>query len=56
MRQMETFLDEAMTTSASLLTEQLDAELERRRLEAVAEPDLPVPRAGGPVAGVSSPA
>jgi hypothetical protein len=56
MRQMETFLDEAMTTSAALLTEQLDAELERRSLEAVAEPDLPVPRASGPVAGVSSPA
>lgn len=53
MRQMESFLDQAMTTSAALLTEQLDAELERRRLEADEEPDLPTPRPDGPLAGMS---
>jgi len=53
MQQMESFLDQAMTTSAALLTEQLDAELERRRLEAGEEPDLPMPRPDGPLAGIS---
>jgi hypothetical protein len=54
-RQMESFLDEAMTTSAALLTEHLDAELGRRHgLEGDEEPDLPSPRADGPFAGISS--
>jgi hypothetical protein len=53
MRQMESFLDQAMSTSAALLTEQLEADLERRRLEADDEPDLPTPRADGPLAGIS---
>ena len=53
MQQMESFLDQAMTTSAALLTEQLDAELERRRLEGGEEPDLPTPRPDGPLAGIS---
>jgi hypothetical protein len=52
MAQMESFLDEAMATSAALLTEHLDAELERRRLEATDEPDLPSPRPDGPLAGL----
>lgn len=50
---MESFIDQAMTTSAALLTEQLDAELERRQLEADEEPDLPTPRPDGPLAGVA---
>jgi hypothetical protein len=53
MQQMESFLDQAMTASAALLTEQLDAELERRRLEGDEEPDLPTPRPDGPLAGFS---
>ncbi len=53
MRQMESFLDEAMATSAALLNEQLGAELERRRLEAAEEPDLPTPRPEGPLAGIA---
>ena len=53
MEQMESFLDQAMATSAALLTEQLEAELERRRLEGGEEPDLPAPRSDGPLAGIS---
>jgi len=53
MQQMESFLDQAMTTTAARLTEQLDAELERRRLESGEEPDLPTPRPDGPLAGMS---
>ena len=53
MGQMESCLEEAMRTSAALLTEQLDSELERRRLEADEEPDLPTPRPDGPLAGNS---
>jgi len=53
MRQMESFLDEAMTSSAALLTEHLDAELGRRRIEGDEEPDLPSPRPDGPLAGLS---
>jgi len=52
MHQMESFLDEAMSTSAALLTEHLDAELERHRLE-VEEPELPSTRPDGPLAGLS---
>jgi hypothetical protein len=52
-RQMESFLDQAMAASAALLTEQLGAELERRRLEAGDEPALPTPRRGGPLAAIS---
>ena len=53
MRQMEAFLDQAMSASAALLTEALNEELERRRLEASDEPDLPTPHPNGPLAGVS---
>ena len=53
MQQMESFLDQAMTASAALLTEQLDADLERRRLEGGEERDLPTPRPDGPLAGIS---
>jgi len=53
MQQMESFIDQAMTASAALLTEQLDAELERRRFEGGEEPDLPTPRPDGPLAGIS---
>lgn len=52
-RQMESFLDQAMTSSAALLTAQLDAELERHRLEAEGEPHLPTPRPDGLLAGMS---
>ncbi len=52
MQQMESFIDQAMATSAALLTEQLDVELERRRLEGGEEPDLPTPRPSGPLAGM----
>jgi hypothetical protein len=52
MRQMESFLDQAMAASAALLTGQLAVELERRRLEAGELPDLPAPRSDGPAAGV----
>ncbi len=53
MEQMVSFIDQAMATSAALLTEQLEAELERRRLEGGEEPDLPAPRSDGPLAGIS---
>ena len=43
MLHMELFLDQAMATSAALLTERLDAELERRRMEGGEEPHLPTP-------------
>lgn len=52
MQQMESFIDQAMATSAALLTEQLDAELERR-LVGAEEPDLPTPGPDGPLAGIS---
>jgi hypothetical protein len=52
MRQMESYIDEAMTTSAALLTEHLDAEFGPNRLEVDEEPDLPSPRADGPLAGL----
>jgi hypothetical protein len=53
MRQMEAFLDHAIQASGVLLTEQLEAELERRRQEGGEEPDLPTPRLDGPLAGIS---
>ena len=53
MRQMESFLDQAIQASGVLLAEQLEAELERRRLEGDGEPDLPTPRPDGPLAGIS---
>ena len=53
MRQMELFLDQAIQASGVLLTEQLEAELKRRRLEGGEEPDLPTLRPGGPLAGIS---
>ena len=52
MQQMESFLDQSMTASAAQLTEQLDAELERRRLEGGEETDLPTPRPDGPIANI----
>lgn len=55
MQQMGSFLDQTMTTSAALLTEQLDAELERRRQEADEEPDLPTPSPDGLLAGIAPP-
>ena len=54
MQQMESFIDQAMASSAALLTEQLDAELERRRLAGGEEPDLPTPRPDGLLAGASA--
>ena len=53
MRQMESFLDQAIQASGVLLTEQLEAELERRRRHGNEEPDLPTPRPDGPLAGIS---
>jgi Protein of unknown function (DUF2652)/Polyketide cyclase / dehydrase and lipid transport len=53
MRQMESFLDQAIQASGVLLAEQLEAELERRRLDGGQEPDLPTPRPDGPLAGIS---
>ena len=47
------FLDQAIGASGVLLAEQLEAELERRRLEGGEEPDLPTPRPDGPLAGIS---
>ena len=55
MRQMESFLDQAMTTSSALLTGQLEAELERMLLEADVEPDLPRPRPDGTLVGIPPP-
>jgi hypothetical protein len=52
-RQMESFLDEAMAASGALLTEQLDAELARRALEAVDEPDTPRARPDGVLGGLA---
>jgi hypothetical protein len=54
MRQMESFLDQAIGASGVLLAEQLEAELERRRVEGVEGPDLPTPRPDGPLAGMSA--
>ena len=53
MRQMESFLDQTIQASSVLLTQQLEAELERRRLGGGEEPDLPTPRPDGPLAGIS---
>ena len=54
MRQMESFVDQAMTASAALLTEQLGTELERRSRDGGEEPDLPQPRPDGLLAELSS--
>jgi hypothetical protein len=51
-RQMESFLDEAFAASAALLTEHLDTELGRHRMEADEEPDLPSRHPDGPLAGL----
>ena len=41
------------STSAALLTEQLEAELERLMPEVDVEPELPTPRPNGPLAGIA---
>jgi len=53
LRQMESYLDEAMATSAALLNEALEAELGRHQLETDDQPDLPAPRPDGPLAGIA---
>jgi Polyketide cyclase / dehydrase and lipid transport len=54
MDQMASWLEEAVRTSTTRLTEQLDEELERRGRDATQEPALPRARPDGPVAGLSS--
>ena len=54
MKQMASWLEEAVRTSTARLTEQLDKELERRGREATEEPALPRARPDGPIAGLSS--
>jgi hypothetical protein len=53
MEQLAPWIDEALRTSTTRLTEQLDEELERRRLDATEEPALPRVRPDGPLAGLS---
>jgi Protein of unknown function (DUF2652)/Polyketide cyclase / dehydrase and lipid transport len=47
MEQLTSWIDEALRTSTTLLTEHLDEELERRRRDATEEPALPRARADG---------
>lgn len=54
MEQMASWLEDAMRTSATHLTEQLDEELERRGRDATEEPALPRAQPDGPLAGPSS--
>jgi hypothetical protein len=53
MEHLTPLIDEALRKSTTLLTEQLDEELERRRRDATEEPALPRVRPDGPLAGVS---
>jgi hypothetical protein len=53
MEQMASWLEDAMRTSATRLTEQLDEELERRGQDATEEPALPRTQPDGPLAGQS---
>jgi hypothetical protein len=54
MDQIASWVGEALRTSATRLTEQLDEELERSGRQATEEPALPRARPDGPVAGLSS--
>jgi hypothetical protein len=54
LRQMDSFLDQAMEVSGRTLQEQLEAELARRGGDAAPEPELPLPRPDGPFAGVGT--
>ena len=54
MDQIASWVGEALRTSATRLTEQLDEELERSGRHATEEPALPRARPDGPVAGLSS--
>ena len=54
MDQMASWLEEAVRTSTTRLTEQLDQELRSRDRDAIEEPALPRARPDGPVAGLSS--
>jgi hypothetical protein len=49
---MESYLDEAMTTSSALLAEHVEAELARHRMPDDDEPELPSRRPDGPLAGL----
>lgn len=53
MQGIGSYLDEVMASSAALLNEQLDGEVERHRLEAGEEPDVPLPGPDAPFAGVA---
>jgi hypothetical protein len=53
MEQLTSWIDEALRTSTTLLTEHLDEELERRRRYATEEPALPRARADGPLTDLS---
>jgi hypothetical protein len=54
MEQIASWMEEAVRTGTTRLTEQLDAELERRGRDAAEEPALPRARPDGPVAGLPS--
>jgi hypothetical protein len=54
MEQIASWMEEALRTSTTRLTEQLDEELARRGRDATQEPALPRARPDGPVAGLSS--
>ena len=53
MEQLVPWIDEGMRASTTLLTEQLDEDLERRRRDVTNEPALPRVRPDGPLAGLS---
>jgi Protein of unknown function (DUF2652)/Polyketide cyclase / dehydrase and lipid transport len=52
---MARMLDKGMRVANARLTEQLDAEIERRSRDAVEEPDLPRPRPNGVLASAPAP-
>lgn len=52
--QMTPWLDDVMRTSTAHLSEQLDDELERRGRDETDEPELPLARPDGPLAGTTS--
>ena len=51
MAQMAPWLDDAMHASAARLTEQLEEELRSRGRDTTDEPELPLTRPDGPLAG-----
>lgn len=53
MDQLTSWLEDALQTSATHLTEQLDEELERRRANATEEPALPQAQPDGPLASLT---